>query len=70
MALLEMEFPPFFFDIMIHLSLAQELDLYDLVSTRWMYPVERYMKALKDYMKNMAQPKASMVEGYLKDEYL
>jgi hypothetical protein len=42
MALLEMEFPPSFFDIMTHLlyHLVQELDLCGPVSTRWMYPVE------------------------------
>jgi hypothetical protein len=72
MALLEMEFPPSFFDIMTHLPyhLVQELDLCGPVSTRWMYPVERYMKTLKEYVRNMAQPKASMAEGYLKDECL
>jgi hypothetical protein len=42
MALLEMEFPPSFFDIMTHLlyHLVQELDLCRIVSTRWMYQVE------------------------------
>jgi hypothetical protein len=35
-----------------------------------MYPVERYMKTLKRYVRNMARPEASMVEGYLKDECL
>jgi hypothetical protein len=33
-----------------------------------MYPVERYMKTLKEYMRNMAMPEASMAEGYMKDE--
>ena len=28
------------------------------------------MKTLKGYVRNMAQPEASMAEGYLKDEYL
>jgi hypothetical protein len=70
MALLEMEFPPSFFDIIMHLSyhLVQELDLCGPVAFRWMYPVERYMKTLKNYVQNMARPKASMAEGYLKDE--
>jgi hypothetical protein len=70
MTLLEMEFPPSFFDIMTHLSyhLVQELDLCGLVSTRWMYSVERYMKTLKGYVQNMARPEASMAEGYVKDE--
>jgi hypothetical protein len=70
MALLEMEFPPSFFDIMTHLPyhLVQELDLYGLVSIRWMYPVERYMKTLKGYVWKMARLEASMAEGYVKDE--
>jgi hypothetical protein len=70
MALLEMEFPPSFFDIMTHLQyhLVQELDLCEPMSIRWMYPIERYMKTLKEYVRNMARPEASMAEGYVKDE--
>jgi hypothetical protein len=70
MALLEMEFPPSFFDIMTHLPyhIVEELDMCGPVTTRWMYPVERYMKTLKNYVRNMARPKASMAEGYVKDE--
>ena len=70
MALLEIEFPPSFFDIMTHLPyhLAKELDLCGPVSARWMYPVERYMKVLKSHVRNMACPEACMAEGYLKDE--
>jgi hypothetical protein len=70
MALLEMEFPPSFFDIMTHLPyhLVQELGLCGLVASRWMYRGERCMKTLKNYLRNMARPKAFMVEGYLKDE--
>jgi hypothetical protein len=70
MALLEVEFPPSFFDIMTHLPyhLVEELNLCGPVSTRWMYPVERYMKTLKGYVRNMAWPEASMAEGYIKEE--
>jgi hypothetical protein len=28
----------------------QELDMCGPVATRWMYPVERYMKTLKSYV--------------------
>jgi hypothetical protein len=72
LALLEIEFLPSFFDIMTHLSyhLVDELDLCGLVTARWMYPVERYMKTLKGYVWNMARLEASMVEGYLKEECL
>jgi hypothetical protein len=67
---LEMEFPPSFFDIMTHLPyyLVQELDMCGPVATRWMYPVERYMKILKSYVRNTARPKATMAEGYVKEE--
>jgi hypothetical protein len=46
LALLEMEFHPSFFDVMIHLPyhIIEELDLCGPVTTRWMYPMERYMK--------------------------
>ena len=72
MVLLEMEFPLSFFDTITHLPyhLVQELDLCGPVSTRWMYPVEKYIKTLKGYVKNMVRPETSMAEGYLKDEYL
>jgi hypothetical protein len=33
-----------------------------------MYPVERHMKTLKNYVRNTARPEASMAEGYVKDE--
>jgi hypothetical protein len=70
MALLEIEFPPSFFDMMTHLPyhLVQELDLYGPVSIRWMYPIKRYMKTLKGYVRNMARLEASMAEGYVKEE--
>jgi hypothetical protein len=70
MALLEIHFPPLFFDIMTHLlyHLVDELDLCGSVSTRWMYPIERYMKILKHYVRNIARPEANMAEGYARDE--
>jgi len=56
LSLLEMEFPPSFFDIMMHLvfHLVEELYIYGLVATMWMYPIEWYMKTLKKYVHNMA----------------
>jgi hypothetical protein len=30
--------------------------------------MERYLKILKGYVRNHARPKASMVEGYARDE--
>jgi hypothetical protein len=70
LALVEMDFAPSFFNIMTQLlyHLVDEIDLCGLVASRWMYPVEWYMKTLKIYVRNMASPKASMVEGYIRDE--
>jgi hypothetical protein len=70
MALVEMEFPPSFFDIMTHLlyHIVEELDMWGPVTTRWIYHVERYMKTLKSYVRNMARLEASMAEMYVKDE--
>ncbi len=54
--LLEKEFPPTFFDIMIHLLLhvVEELDVCGLVYNHWMYPMERMMKVFKGYVCNMS----------------
>ncbi|GKD09949.1 hypothetical protein Tco_1189634, partial [Tanacetum coccineum] len=37
---------------------------------RWMYPFERYMKKLKNYVKNKAKAEGSIAEGYVADEAL
>ena len=67
---LKMFFPPSFFDIMVHLvvHLVREVRLCGPVYLRWMYPVERYMKILKGYVKNHYHPKASMIENYIAEE--
>ena len=72
LALLAMEFPPSFFDVMTHLPyhIIEELDMCGSLSTRWMYPVHGYMKPLKNYVCNMARPEASMAEGYVQEECL
>nr|GEV12576.1 hypothetical protein [Tanacetum cinerariifolium] len=40
------------------------------VYMRWMYPLERYMKKLKNYVRNQAKPEGSIVEGYVSEEAL
>jgi hypothetical protein len=40
------------------------------VCYRWMYQVERYLHTLKGYVKNKAQPKGSIEEGYVSEECL
>jgi hypothetical protein len=67
LALLEIHFPPSFFDLMTHLlyHLVDELDMCGPVTIRWTYLLERYMKTLKLYVRNMARPETSMAEGYI-----
>ena len=67
---LEMYFPPSFFDIMVHLivHLVREIRICGPVYLRWMYPVERYMKILKGYVKNQRRPEASIIERYIAEE--
>ena len=37
---------------------------------RWMYPFERYIKKVKNYVRNKACPEGSIAEGYVADEAL
>ena len=54
LCLIEKYFPPSFFDIMIHLCvhLVREVQLCGPTYLRWMYPFERYMQVLKEYVNN------------------
>jgi hypothetical protein len=69
---LEMVFPPAFFDIMMHLPvhLAKEAKLGGPISFRWMYPVDRYLRTLKGYVRNKAYREGSIAEGYISEECL
>ena len=57
---------------MIHLMLhlPEEAILGGPVYMRWMYPFERYLKKLKDYVRNAAKLEGSIAEGYVVDETL
>ncbi|KAM5584841.1 hypothetical protein ABKV19_004281, partial [Rosa sericea] len=70
LCMLEMIFPPAFFDIMVHLSihLAWEAKVCGTVQYRWMYPIERYLHKLNTYVRNKACPEGSIAEGYLAEE--
>ena len=70
--MLEVCFPPAFFDIMEHLLiyLVDELEVASPVGGRWMYPCERYLGTLKSYVRSKAQPEASMANGYEAEEAL
>jgi hypothetical protein len=72
LCLLEKSFPPTFMDVMSHLMihLVEELYICGPVHCRWMYPIERYLKSLKDYVHTYARPEASMAEGYAMSETL
>jgi hypothetical protein len=66
LCLLEKVFPPTFMDVMFYLMiyLVHELYICGLVHCRWMYPIERYMKTLKDFIRTYAKLEACIVEGY------
>ena len=73
LCLLEKEFPPSFFDVMVHLTiitihLVQELFLCGPVHIRWMYPYERYFKTLKSFVRNMAKPEGCIAKAYEVEE--
>lgn len=72
MVSMEKVFPPCFFDMQAHLvaHLVDEVALVGPVHGRWMYWVERYMKKLKDWVRQRAQPEGSMAAGYLMSEAL
>nr|GFA50096.1 proton-dependent oligopeptide transporter family [Tanacetum cinerariifolium] len=55
---LELIYPPALFDIMIHLVIYLPLEALEGGPIRpwWMYPFERYMKKLKGYVRNKANP--------------
>ncbi|XP_026452382.1 uncharacterized protein LOC113352830 [Papaver somniferum] len=69
---LEQIFPPAFFDIMVHLivHLPHEAILGGPVQYRWMYPIERYLRTLKQYVRNKARPEGSIAEAYINNECL
>jgi hypothetical protein len=70
--MLKKKFPLGFFNIMTHLMihLVEELFICKPVHTSWMYPIEHYMKFLKDYVPTKACPEGSMAEGYVRDKTL
>ena len=72
MCLLEVWFPPAFWDIMPHLvlHLVDELEWFGPVHSRWCYGAERYLYVLKKYVRNRAKPEASIAKGYLYAEAL
>jgi hypothetical protein len=72
LSMLEMWFPPGFFDIMTHLliHLVEDLNVCGLVGARWCYPIERFMTILKHYVRNKVKPEGCMAMGYMYDDAL
>ena len=60
-------FPSNFMDLQIHLiiHLIGEVELVGVVSCRWMFFLERYMKNIKEFVRKMEKHEESMVEGYI-----
>ncbi|XP_010445644.1 PREDICTED: uncharacterized protein LOC104728351 [Camelina sativa] len=56
LCMFERFFPPTFFDIMVHLTIFI------------VFVLTRYMKILKDYVRNRARPEDCIAESYLADE--
>ena len=52
------------------LYLLEDAILSGPVYMRWMYPFERYLKKLKDYVRNAAKLEGSIAESYVTDEAL
>jgi hypothetical protein len=72
LCLLEIWFPPNFFDIMPHLvvHLVEEVDICGPVHARWCYGVERYLGVLMKYVRDKSKLEACMATGYSMDESL
>ena len=71
-ALLEVHFPPAYWNVMPHLllHLPRELFWCGPVHARWMYSIERYVGHLKGLVRNKARPEGSMAMGYMYEEAL
>ncbi|KAA0036187.1 uncharacterized protein E6C27_scaffold69G00560 [Cucumis melo var. makuwa] len=69
---LEKIFPPAFFDVMVHLAvhLPWEARIVGPVGYSWMYPIERSLRYLKQYVRNKARPESSIAEAYVINESL
>lgn len=70
--LVEETFPRTILTSQLHLivHLVDEIALCGTVHARWMFFLERFMKTLKDFVRQSARPKGSMAEGWLIQESL
>ena len=56
-----------FMDLKVHLlmHLVDEVELIGVVSCRWMFFLERYMKKLKGFVRQREKAEGSMEKGYI-----
>jgi hypothetical protein len=68
----ELVFPPSFFNIMTHLlvHLVEEISILGPVFLHNIFPFERFMGVLKEYVRNHDRPKGSIVKGYGTEEVI
>jgi hypothetical protein len=66
----ENEIPTSFMDLQVHLliHLVNEIELVGVISMRWIFFFERYMKNLKRYVRQKAHLEGCMDEGYALNE--
>ena len=64
---IQMCFPPSFFNSQEHylVHLVEEIEQCGPIHIRTMWLVERYMKVLKQFVRQKARPEGSIVEGYM-----
>jgi hypothetical protein len=72
MCMLEMCFPPSFFDMQEHLMihLMDQIHTLSLLYLHNMFSYERFLAVLKAYVRNRAHPKGSIMEGYTTEEVI
>jgi hypothetical protein len=70
MCMLEMCFPPSFFDMQQHLMihLVDQILTLGPIYSHSMFPYERYLAVLKSYVRYRAHPEGSIMEGYTIEE--
>ena len=66
LCLLEMYFPPSFFDLSLHYTahIVKEIKLLGPVFLHQIYAYERYNGILKSYVRNRGHPEGCIVQGY------
>ena len=52
--------------VLVHL--IDEIAIYGVVHSRWTFFLERFLKTLKDFIRQKAQPEASMAESWIVQE--